>query len=144
MIFLYKKIIIFTLIILNLSLIASVHFINQNDATKEVLSRYGSSGSEVKEIQTRLKRWGYYNGTIDGIYGTKTVNAVKYFQRKNGLSVDGIAHVPHTPRPHTHKPYSDISVSKPSVNLSSSNPLLQTIVTLNTKDSETSILTGLC
>ncbi|MCI8760011.1 MAG: spore cortex-lytic enzyme [Clostridia bacterium] len=57
----------------------------------EALSKYGSRGSEVTQIQTKLKRWGYYNGNVDGIYGTQTLNAVKYFQRKNGLTVDGIA-----------------------------------------------------
>ena len=57
----------------------------------EALSKYGSRGSEVTQIQTKLKRWGYYNGNIDGIYGSQTVEAVKYFQRKNGLTVDGIA-----------------------------------------------------
>lgn len=55
------------------------------------LSKMGSRGSEVTKIQTNLKKWGYYNGDIDGIYGTKTRDAVKYFQRKNGLTVDGIA-----------------------------------------------------
>ena len=55
------------------------------------LSRYGSSGSEVREIQTKLKRWGYYSGSVDGIYGSQTLAAVKWFQSKNGLSVDGIA-----------------------------------------------------
>ena len=60
-------------------------------ATSEVLSRYGSSGSEVRQIQTKLKNWGYYNGSVDGIYGSKTVKAVKYFQRKNGLTADGVA-----------------------------------------------------
>ena len=55
------------------------------------LSKYGSSGSEVTQIQTKLKRWGYYTGNIDGIYGSKTVAAVKWFQSKNGLTVDGIA-----------------------------------------------------
>jgi len=55
------------------------------------LSKYGSSGSEVTQIQTKLKRWGYYTGSIDGIYGSKTVAAVKWFQSKNGLTVDGIA-----------------------------------------------------
>ena len=55
------------------------------------LSKYGSRGSEVTQIQTKLKRWGYYTGNVDGIYGSQTVEAVKYFQRKNGLSVDGIA-----------------------------------------------------
>lgn len=55
------------------------------------LSKYGSRGQEVINIQTKLKRWGYYNGGIDGIYGSQTLAAVKYFQRKNGLTVDGIA-----------------------------------------------------
>lgn len=55
------------------------------------LSRYGSRGSEVTQIQTKLKRWGYYNGSIDGIYGSGTLAAVKWFQRKNGLTADGIA-----------------------------------------------------
>lgn len=57
----------------------------------QALSKYGSRGSEVTQIQTKLKRWGYYNGNIDGIYGSQTLAAVKYFQRKNGLAVDGIA-----------------------------------------------------
>lgn len=55
------------------------------------LSKYGSTGSEVKQIQTKLKNWGYYNDSVDGIYGSKTFEAVKKFQRKNGLTVDGIA-----------------------------------------------------
>jgi len=57
----------------------------------EALSKYGSRGNEVSQIQEKLKRWGYYNGSIDGIYGSKTLSAVKAFQRKNGLTVDGIA-----------------------------------------------------
>lgn len=63
---------------------------NENEVI-ETLSKYGSRGSEVTKIQTKLKRWGYYTGNVDGIYGTQTVNAVKYFQRKNGLTADGIA-----------------------------------------------------
>lgn len=55
------------------------------------LSRYGSRGDEVVKIQEKLKRWGYYSGAVDGIYGQKTYEAVKYFQRKNGLTADGIA-----------------------------------------------------
>ncbi len=55
------------------------------------LSKYGSRGNEVTQIQTKLKRWGYYTGSVDGIYGSKTVAAVKWFQRKNGLTADGIA-----------------------------------------------------
>ena len=55
------------------------------------LSKYGSRGEEVRTIQTKLKRWGYYKGNVDGIYGSQTLSAVKWFQRKNGLKEDGIA-----------------------------------------------------
>ena len=57
----------------------------------EALSKYGSRGEEVRQIQTKLKRWGYYNGNVDGIYGSQTQKAVRWFQSKNGLAVDGIA-----------------------------------------------------
>lgn len=57
----------------------------------EAAYRQGSTGSTVKQIQTRLKQWGYYTGNIDGIYGSLTTKAVKNFQWKNGLTVDGIA-----------------------------------------------------
>lgn len=63
----------------------------KENKTVDVLSKYGSRGNEVIEIQTRLKRWGYYKGNVDGIFGSQTLEAVKYFQRKNGLTVDGIA-----------------------------------------------------
>lgn len=53
--------------------------------------RQGASGGEVKELQRRLKNWGYYSGAVDGIYGKATVEAVKAFQRKNGLYADGVA-----------------------------------------------------
>ena len=68
-------------------------FYNLNFRNNEslALSKYGSRGNEVIQIQTKLKRWGYYNGSIDGIYGSKTVAAVKWFQSKNGLVADGIA-----------------------------------------------------
>ena len=53
--------------------------------------RQGASGGEVKELQRCLKEWGYYNGAVDGIYGKGTVAAVKAFQKKNGLTADGVA-----------------------------------------------------
>ena len=64
-------------------------FMQYNEA--EALSKYGSRGTEVRTIQDKLKRWGYYTGNVDGIYGSLTVSAVKRFQQKNGLKVDGIA-----------------------------------------------------
>ena len=71
--------------------IGIVYLAEQGKGMAEVLSKYGSSGSEVRQIQTRLKNWGYYTGTVDGVYGSRTVSAVKYFQKANGLNVDGIA-----------------------------------------------------
>lgn len=84
---------IISFIFLTIIILASIGYFlyKKNNDTIEALSKYGSRGSEVTQIQTKLKRWGYYTGNIDGIYGTQTVNAVKYFQRKNGLTVDGIA-----------------------------------------------------
>ena len=51
----------------------------------------GSTGSTVKQIQTKLKNWGYYSGSVDGVYGSATEKAVRAFQQKNGLTVDGKA-----------------------------------------------------
>lgn len=53
--------------------------------------RQGDSGSAVTTIQTKLKRWGYFDGPVDGIYGSKTSKAVRSFQRKNGLTANGVA-----------------------------------------------------
>lgn len=60
-------------------------------SSSQVLSKLGSRGDEVYQIQTRLKQWGYYDGDIDGIFGLQTQRAVKKFQEKNGLTADGIA-----------------------------------------------------
>ena len=82
-----KPIIIISIL---LAFFLSYNIFFRNDEV-QALSKYGSRGSEVTQIQTKLKRWGYYNGVVDGIYGSQTLAAVKYFQRKNGLTVDGIA-----------------------------------------------------
>lgn len=55
------------------------------------LSKFGSQSEEVKQIQKKLKNWGYYEGQIDGIFGSETKRAVIAFQKKNGLTADGIA-----------------------------------------------------
>lgn len=62
-----------------------------NAKTIEALSNLGSTGSEVKQIQTKLKNWGYYKGNIDGKYGAQTKKAVTEFQKKNNLTQDGVA-----------------------------------------------------
>lgn len=52
--------------------------------------RQGSRGDTVRTIQTKLKRWGYYTGSVDGVYGRQTTEAVTYFQQQNGLPADGV------------------------------------------------------
>lgn len=51
----------------------------------------GSTGSEVRQLQQRLKDLGYYTGSVDGDFGTGTENAVIAFQQANGLTADGKA-----------------------------------------------------
>ena len=65
--------------------------LQENTQSVETLSKNGSRGDEVRKIQQRLKDWGYYDGNVDGIFGPQTEKAVRYFQSKNGLQVDGIA-----------------------------------------------------
>ena len=52
--------------------------------------RQGARGGEVKEVQRRLKQWGYYQGSLDGVFGAGTKKAVIAFQKKNGLTADGV------------------------------------------------------
>lgn len=82
-----------TIIILGITIITFLMyniFIREDINSSIALSKYGSNSEEVKQIQTKLRRWGYYNGAIDGIFGSKTLAAVKWFQSANGLTVDGI------------------------------------------------------
>lgn len=80
-----KVYILFTIMML---VFIGLFFLNLRETW--ALSKYGSSGSEVTQIQKKLKNWGYYNGNIDGIFGSKTLSAVKKFQSKNGLTADGV------------------------------------------------------
>lgn len=70
--------------------IAIISLVQLAPGAEAAVYKQGSTGSTVSEIQTKLKNWGYYTGEVDGIYGSKTTEAVKYFQRTNGLTVDGI------------------------------------------------------
>ena len=62
-----------------------------NSGAAYALSKYGSTGDEVTQIQTKLQQLGYYSGDLDGIFGTGTKSAVLAFQRDQGLDADGIA-----------------------------------------------------
>lgn len=87
------KIVALSLMILCMGLtigtIQSINHIETPCAYAQTIS-IGDSGATVKTIQRKLKNWGYYKGSIDGIFGKQTREAVKYFQRKNKLKVDGI------------------------------------------------------
>ncbi len=81
--------IVMAICVLGVATFAVIHHIKNDTeytfSTSEVLTT-----SQVKTIQQKLKNWGYYTGSVDGIYGPKTKAAVKLFQRKNGLVADGI------------------------------------------------------
>ncbi|NLX70461.1 MAG: spore cortex-lytic enzyme [Clostridiales bacterium] len=79
--------VVLTLIICGIML-ADYRF-DDNQAVETILY-WGTTGGKVSEVQSKLRQWGYYDGPIDGIYGAKTFEAVKLFQRKNGLKVDGV------------------------------------------------------
>ena len=53
--------------------------------------KLNSQGTKVSQLQTDLKQLGYYYAEITGNFGEKTEAAVKDFQKKNGLSADGVA-----------------------------------------------------
>lgn len=52
---------------------------------------WGQRGEEVRQVQQKLKQWGYYSGSVDGVFGQSTYNAIIRFQKKNGLTADGVA-----------------------------------------------------
>ncbi|MCI1944537.1 spore cortex-lytic enzyme [Clostridium luticellarii] len=86
-----KTKIVLILAILLTYISTSLFLVPYNNAVKAIAYSYGSKGNAVIQIQTKLKNWGYYNGSVDGAYGYQTYTAVKYFQSKNGLTPDGVA-----------------------------------------------------
>ena len=61
--------------------------VNEAEPTRTL--RPGMSGNDVKSVQSRLDKLGYYFGSLDGVYGAETVAAVQAFQARNGLTADG-------------------------------------------------------
>lgn len=76
--------------VLALITLSALLFVLVSPSANAAVVKVGSTGTIVRTIQTKLKRWGYYTGNVDGIFGAKTKAAVQYFQRKNGLTADGI------------------------------------------------------
>ena len=72
------------------SVVSMQSYERQSNVCYALTLKQGSSGADVKTMQTKLKRWGYYTGSVDGIFGAKTRAAVVLFQKKNKLTPDGI------------------------------------------------------
>lgn len=85
----YIGIVLLTLIICTGTIFRN-NIVNIIGYSRAAISNYGSHGQEVIDIQAKLYNWGYYNGIVDGDYGYLTYQAVRSFQAKNGLTVDGI------------------------------------------------------
>lgn len=69
-------------------------FVDWSEAEGDVIVetlRKGSLGPVVVALQEKLNKLGYNAGKEDGIYGSKTEDAVRKFQKDNGLTEDGIA-----------------------------------------------------
>ncbi len=81
--------------------------------------RPGYTGEDVKSVQYQLSLLDYYNGPIDGVYGDATVEAVKYFQARNGLTVDG-----KVGSKTVEKLYGDVAIpAEPNVNTPTPTPM---------------------
>ena len=64
---------------------------SSDTVTVNATLQVGSRGTDVKNLQTRLKELGYLTGSADGVFGTATETAVKAFQKANSLTSDGVA-----------------------------------------------------
>lgn len=85
-----KSVILIFALALALATILSLLFIETPDVAQATVLKQGSRGDSVKTVQQKLIRWGYLKGSADGIFGAKTKAAVIAFQKKNGLTADGI------------------------------------------------------
>ncbi len=86
-----RKCLIFALV-LSLSIVTILSFavVQTPSVAESATLKQGSRGDLVKNVQQKLIRWGYLKGTADGIFGAKTKAAVIAFQKKNGLTADGV------------------------------------------------------
>lgn len=82
-----KRVITIFLIVVLATVLVNVLYLENSHA--QTLA-WGSNGEEVRLAQSKLKQWGYLDGSIDGYYGQSTYNAVIKFQKQNGLVADGV------------------------------------------------------
>ncbi len=79
-------------LVLSLSVVTILSFalVQTPSVADAATLKQGSQGDLVKTVQQKLIRWGYLKGSADGIFGAKTKAAVIAFQKKNGLTADGV------------------------------------------------------
>lgn len=77
-------------LLLSVALVCAFLQEDESSVADAAVLKQGSKGDLVKEVQTKLIKWGYLTGRADGIFGAKTKAAVIKFQRKNGLTADGV------------------------------------------------------
>lgn len=89
-----KKFIIITtvlsMVLLSVFSLYEPHASTQSSFYAPRILYWGTQGQDVRTVQDKLLRWGYYDGRVDGVYGARTYRAVRKFQAKNGLKVDGV------------------------------------------------------
>ena len=92
-----KKLLVVLLVMLSLTFaivgsVSAIQGVNEEKAETTIarIDSVDSATADISEVQTRLKKWGYYTGNVDGINGPLTISAVKRFQKKYGLTQDGI------------------------------------------------------
>ncbi len=82
-----KRIIVLAVIV---SVLVGIFLYSRNLSAQTRTLYWGSSGGDISTLQSRLRDWGYYKGPVDGVFGARTASAVRGFQAKNGLAVDGL------------------------------------------------------
>ncbi|WP_123040103.1 spore cortex-lytic enzyme [Cohnella candidum] len=87
----YRLVILtFCLVFGLLALFRLDHANHSRETFGTTILKQGSSGKDIYELQGRLKHLGYFNGKVDGQFGSSTLNAVKWFQWKFGMKADGV------------------------------------------------------
>ena len=91
MVKIFSKKLTLVLILMMIFCIGTLCFIQPSVSyDNDIQVEAGLTTNQIKTVQTKLKNWGYYTGSVDGIYGPKTRAAVIKFQQKNNLVADGI------------------------------------------------------
>lgn len=85
-----RKVVLLCLALILISVLLMTLLPDASGIADAAVLKQGSSGAQVKTLQTKLINWGYLSGKADGIFGAKTKAAVVKFQKKNGLTADGV------------------------------------------------------